>query len=42
MDQFVKMIIVFRVGTPYPFIFEILTQQCMVYRSTRYTLVHDT
>ena len=29
LDQFAKMIIALRVGTPYPFIFRYLTQQCM-------------
>ena len=41
LDQFAKMIIVFRVGTPYPILFENLTQQCMVDIPTRSRLVHD-
>ena len=40
LDQFAKMIIVFRVGTPYPIIFENLTQQCMVDIPTKSRLVH--
>ena len=30
MNQFTKIITVFRVGNLYPFIFENLTQQCMI------------
>ena len=41
LNQFAKMIIVFRVGTPYPFVFENLTQQCIVDRPTRSILVND-
>ena len=41
LDQFAKMIIVFMVGTPYPFLPETLTQQCMVDRQTRSRLDHD-
>ena len=36
------MIIMFRVGTPYPFILEDLTQNYMVDRPTRSRLIHDT
>ena len=41
LDQFAKMIIVFRVGTPYPILFGNLIQQCMVERPTISRLVHD-
>ena len=41
LDQFAKIIIMFRVGTPYPIFFENVTQHCMVDRPTLSILGHD-